>query len=274
MIFDTVGDRRPISTYTSVDCTGEETALSQCDSSLFNSGICQYLLVDCNPHTDIDPPNNEESTEETDTRNDDDDDDDDDDDEDSTEETGNEGNEITTKDGTANANSAGTKGSSNTDTAGIIAGVVVALFILVILTAVIILTIFLLKRKSQMTDEARSKKLQINQLYESPDTYGGGNGEILEEAHLTNPVYGLGKHPTMTQPRTDQEPEHHLENPLYSLATESNAHQPQHTDNGPEYAVPEHEVLENTQTALSANSTQHNGGASPAAPIYECAETL
>ena len=272
MIFDTVDDRRPISPYTSVDCTGEETSLSQCNSSLFISVVCQYLLVDCNPHTDIDPnidpPNNEESTEETDTGN------DDYDDEDSTEETGNEGNDITTKDGTANANSADTKGSSNTDTAGIIAGVVVALFILVILAALIILTIFLLKRKTQKTNETISKKLQVNQLYESSDTYGGGNGEILEEAHLTNPVYGLGSHPTMTQPRTDQEPEHHLENPLYSLATESNAHQPQHTDNGPEYAVPEYEVLENTQTALSANSTQHNGGASPAAPIYEGAETL
>ena len=269
MIFDTIDDKSSIGSYTSIDCTVEETALSQCDSSLPINGVCQYLLVDCNPRTDIDPnidpPNNEESTEETDTEN------DDDDDGDSTEKTGNEGNNITTKDGTANADSADTKG---TDTAGIIAGVVVALFILVILTAVIILTIFLLKRKSQKTDEARSKKLQVNQLYESPDTYGGGNGEILEKAHLTNPVYGLGKHPTMTQPRTDQEPEHHLENPLYSLATESNAHQPQHTDNGPEYAVPEYEVLENTQTALSANSTQHNGGAPPATPIYECAETL
>ena len=269
MIFDTIDDKSSIGSYTSIDCTGEETALSQCNSSLFTSVVCQYLLVDCSPHTDIDPnidpPNNEESTEDSDTGN------DDDDDGDSTEETGNEGNDITTEDGTANANSAGTKG---TDTAVIIAGVVVALFILVILAAVIILTIFLLKPNTQKTDEARSKKLQVNQLYESPDTYGGGNEEIVKEAHLTNPVYGLGSHPTMTQPRTDQEPEHHLENPLYSLATESNAHQPQHTDNGPEYAVPEYEVLENTQTALSASSTQHNGGAPPAAPIYECTETL
>ena len=141
VIFDSIDDRRPISPYTSVDCTGEETALSQCDSSLSISRVCQYLLVDCNPHTDIDPnidpPNNEESTEETDTGN-------DDDDEDSTEETGNEGNSITTEDGTASAD---TKGSSATDIAGIIAGVVVALFILVILAAVIVLTIFSLKQR-------------------------------------------------------------------------------------------------------------------------------
>ena len=78
VIFDTVDDRcLIISPNTSVDCTGEETALSQCSSSLSISEICQYLLVDCNPRTDIDPnidpPNNEESTEETDTGNDDDD---------------------------------------------------------------------------------------------------------------------------------------------------------------------------------------------------------
>ena len=100
MIFDTIDDRHSISPYTSVDCTGEETALLQCNSSLSISGFCQYILVDCNSHTDIDPnidpPNNEESTEETDTGN-------DDDDKDSTEETGNEGNDITTEDGTASA---------------------------------------------------------------------------------------------------------------------------------------------------------------------------
>ena len=241
VIFDTVDDRcLIISPNTSVDCTGEETALSQCSSSLSISEICQYLLVDCNPHTDIDPnidpPNNEESTEETDTGN------DDDDDKDSTEETGNEGN-ITTEDGTASAD---TKGSSATDIAGIITGVVVALFILVILTVVIVLTIFLLKRKTQETNKASSIKLQVNQLYDFPNTYGGDIEESFEEKSLvTNPAYGLARHPTFTQPQTDS-----------LLATESNAHQP-HTDNGPESPV------------LLANSTWHNGAASAAAPIYE-----
>ena len=162
MIFDTIDDRRPINPYTSVDCTGEETALSQCDSSLSISGVCQYLLVDCNPHTDFDPPNNENSTEDSDTES---------DDEDFTEETagtGNEGDDVTTEDGTPSAKGGGSKSSS----AGIIAGVVVALFILVILAAVIVLTIFLLKRKTQKINEA-SSMLQVNQLYDFPNTYGG-----------------------------------------------------------------------------------------------------
>ena len=202
MIFDTVDDRRPISPRTSVDCTGEETALSQCNSSLSISGVCQYLLVDCNPHTDIDAPNNENSTEDSDTES--------ADDEDFTEESGagNEGDDVTTEDGTTSAGSE----SSSSIMAGIIAGVVVALFILVILTAVIVLTIFLLKRKTHQLNEASSIKLQVNQLYDFPNTCGGDNREIFEDKNLvTNPAYGLARHPTFTQPQTDS-----------LLATESN----------------------------------------------------
>ena len=169
-------------------------------------------------------------------------------------------------------------------------------FILVILAAVIVLTIFLLKRKTQETNEASSIKLQVNQLYDFPNTYGGDSGEIFEEKNLvTNPAYGLARHPTFTQPQEASsiklqvnklydfpntyggdieesfEEKSLVTNPAYGLArhptftqpqtdsllaTESNAHQP-HTDNGPESPV------------LLANSTWHNGAVSAAAPIYE-----